>query len=167
MKKILSPRGLFCKLMLLFVCLQIAVSSANARKAPVTETRYEIEGVETGVQGTYLVKVYVWSKKQVATIDEFKYAAVHGVIFRGFNGKGFSSQKPLARPETQAQNADFYDAFFSNGDYMAYAEVINPTADRVKIGKEYKIAAIVSVSKESLRKTLEGAGVIRSLNSGF
>lgn len=152
---------------MLLVCVQFTCITASAKKPLITSTKYDIEGYEVGTQGTYLVKVYVYTKNASASTEEFKYAAVHGVIFRGFSGKGFNTQKSLARPETQAQNSDFYNAFFNNGDYLAYADVVNPTADKVKVGKEYKIAAIVSVSKESLRKTLENAGVIRGLNSGF
>ena len=151
-------------LLLVFLFFSFAILGAKSR---ITDTRYDIEGVETGQQGTYLVKVYVYSKKSSVTTEEFKFAAVHGVIFRGFSRKGFGAQKPIAKPETQTQHADFFNAFFNNGGYVAYAKVVNPVADRVKVGKEYKIAAIVSVSKDELRKTLEGAGVIRSLNSGF
>lgn len=154
------------KVMLLLILLSFSLTTLNA-KSRITDTRYDIEGVETGQQGTYLVKVYVYSKKSSVTTEEFKYAAVHGVIFRGFTGKGFGVQRPIANIEVQTQHADYFNAFFKNGDYAAYAQVVNPVADRVKIGKEYKISATVSVSKDALRKTLEGAGIIRSLNSGF
>ncbi len=153
-----------CLTLLILLSFSFATLGAKTR---ITDTRYDIEGVETGQQGTYLVKVYVYTKKSSATTEEFKYAAVHGVIFRGFSGKGFGAQKPLAKPEVQTQHADFFNAFFNNGDYATYAQVVNPVADRVKIGKEYKIAATVSVSKDALRKTLEGAGIIRNLNTGF
>jgi GTP-sensing pleiotropic transcriptional regulator CodY len=39
--------------------------------------------------------------------------------------------------------------------------------DRMKVGKRYKIGVIVSVNVSELRKDLEAAGIIRSLNSGF
>ena len=39
--------------------------------------------------------------------------------------------------------------------------------DRVKVGKEYKIGVLVSVSKDALRKDLEAAGIIKGLSSGF
>lgn len=152
--------------LMLFVGLLLCLN-VDAKKKPVTSTKYDIEGVETGVQGTYLVKVFIYTQESSATVEELKYAAVHGVIFRGFSGKGFAGQKAMAGLETQAQHADFYNSFFDNGNYMAYAEIINPAAGRIKVGKEYKISAVVSVSKEELRKALEKAGVIRSLNSGF
>ena len=36
-----------------------------------------------------------------------------------------------------------------------------------KVGKQYKVGVVVTVSKDQLRKYLEDAGVIRSLTSGF
>lgn len=158
--------NILSKVILLLICLFFSSTTIKA-KSHITETKYDIEGIETGRQGTYLVKVYVYSGKKSISIEEFKYAAVHGVIFRGFSGKSFVSQKPLVKSEAQIRNADYFNDFFNNGDYATYAEVINPATDRVKIGKEYKIAAIVLVSKDNLRKALENANVIRSLNSDF
>ena len=156
------------KAIMLLLALVLSTSYSFAKKMQVTETRYDIEGVETGIQGTFLVKVYVYTSKPEATTEQIKYAAVHGVLFRGFSGKGFASQKALARPEIETQKADFFSAFWGNGDYLAYASIANAVADRVKVSsKEYKIGVIVSVSKDSLRKSLEDAGIIKGLNSGF
>lgn len=155
------------KLLFLFF-MMLSILSLQAKKVDITQTRYDIEGVNTGTQGNFLVKVYVYTNKGEATTEQLKYAAVHGVLFRGFSGKGFANQKALARPEIEKQKTDFFNAFWGNGDYLQFASVINAVVDRVKISsKEYKIGAIVSVSKESLRKTLESAGIIRGLNSGF
>lgn len=156
------------KKLLIFLFLMLSILSLQAKKVDITQTRYDIEGVNTGTQGNFLVKVYIYTNKEEATTEQLKYAAVHGVLFRGFSGKGFANQKALARPETEKQKTDFFNAFWGNGDYLQFASVINAVADRVKISsKEYKIGAIVSVSKDSLRKTLESAGIIRGLNSGF
>ena len=38
---------------------------------------------------------------------------------------------------------------------------INP-ADCMKVGKEYKVGVMISVSKDLLRKDLEAAGIIRN-----
>ena len=151
-------------LMLILLCFSFATLNAKSR---ITDTRYDIEGVEIGLQGTYLVKVTVYSKKSSVATEEFIYAAVHGTLFRGFKGKGFGFQKPIAKPETEIEHSDYFNVFFNNGNYINYAKVVNPVADRVKVGKEYKIAAIVSVSKDELRKTLESTGVINGLNTAF
>lgn len=156
------------KVVMLLLAIVLSTCFTFAKKLKITETRYDIEGVETGVQGTFLVKVYVYTSKPEATTEQIKFAAVHGVLFRGFSGKGFATQKALARPEIEAQKADFFSAFWGNGDYLAYASIVNAVTDRIKVSnKEYKIGAIVSVSKDSLRKSLEDAGIIRGLNSGF
>ena len=167
-KLLFSQQHWMVKVFMLFLTIVLSTSYTFAKKVKVTETRYDIEGVETGTQGTFMVKVYVYTSKPEATIEQIKYAAVHGVLFRGFSGKGFASQKALARPEIETQKEDFFSSFWGNGDYLAYANIVNAVADRVKVSKkEYKIGATVSVSKDSLRKVLEDAGIIRGLNSGF
>lgn len=155
-----------CRSVVLLALLVLSDLSLCA-KSDITETRYDIEGVETGTTGTYLVKVYVYSKKPVVTAEEFKYAAVHGVIFKGFETKRFTAQKPMVDAGAQSANGEYFKCFFNDGEYADYARVINPVAGRVKIGKEYKVAATVSVLKDALRKTLEKQGIVRSLNSGF
>ena len=45
-----------------------------------------------------------------------------------------------------------------------YALIIVP---ELLIGKEYKIGVVVSVNVSALRKDLEDAGMIKSLNAGF
>ena len=163
-----SQQHLFVKVVMLFLTMVLSTSFVFAKKVKITETRYDIEGVETGAQGTFMVKVYVYTSKPEVTTEQIKYAAVHGVLFCGFSGKGFATQKALARPEIETQKADFFSAFWGHGDYLAYASIVNAVADRVKVSnKEYKIGAIVSVSKDSLRKSLEDAGIIKGLNFGF
>ena len=83
--------SLVSKAMMLLVFLTFSFATLAA-KSHITDTRYDIEGVETGLQGTYLVKVYVYTKKSSVTTEEFKFAAVHGVIFRGFERKGFGAK---------------------------------------------------------------------------
>jgi hypothetical protein len=37
----------------------------------------------------------------------------------------------------------------------------------IKVGKEYKVGMVVSVSKDQLRRDLEAAGIIKGLATGF
>jgi hypothetical protein len=136
--------------------------------------RYEIEAVQTGVQGTYLVKIWSYSKKPDIAIEQAKKNAVHGIIFRGFAGiPGVTGQKPLAsNVNLEEEKADFFKPFFSDrGKYMKFVSVTNDGAvaaeDRLKVGKEYKIGVIVSVDVMGLRKDLEDAGIIKKLGAGF
>ncbi len=154
----------------------ISFGQAKQKANKDTEAwRYEIEGAGgVGSEGTYLIKVWSYSKKPKIAIEQAKKNAIHGVIFKGFAGaKGDPSQKPLAsNPSIEDEKADFFNDFFADGGkYMKYVGVVGNgdinAGDVIKIGKEYKIGVIVSVQKDYLRKDLEAAGVIKGLSSGF
>lgn len=158
-------------LTLLMICaLNVhASSSKNKADADTKQWRYEIECEGNGSQGTYLVKVWSYSKKQATAANQAVKNAVHGVIFKGVaGGGGCASQKPLASsPGVQYDYADFFDRFFAEGgEYAKYASVVG-VPEYIKIGKEYKAGVVVSVAKDQLRKDLESAGIIKSLSSGF
>ena len=136
--------------------------------------RYELEAVSTATQGSYLVKVWSYSNKPAVAMEQSKKNAVHGIIFKGFSGKqGVPGQKPLtSNPNLEIEKSDFFSTFFSDGGkYMKYVTLSGDGSvaaeDRMKIGKEYKVGVIVTVNVSTLRKDLEDAGIIRSLNSGF
>ncbi len=159
----------------LFVGITSTFSQAKKKaKRDMEDYRYEIECVGIGVQGTYLVKVWTYSKKPKIAIAQAKKNAVHGIIFKGFvgGGQGCTSQKPLAGPDVEEKNSEFFDKFFADGgDYNKYVAVSNDGAidagDRLKVGKEYKIGVVVSVMKDQLRSDLEKAGIIKAMDSGF
>jgi len=157
------------KVLFLGAMLCLITFSINAKKPE--NLRYDIECAGNGIQGTYLVKVWVYGKSNKISSEEIKKYAVHGIIFKGYagNNSGCVSQKPLAQsPALEHEKADFFNAFFNNDKaYAKYVTEVDGSAERVKVGKEYKIGAIVSVSKDLLRKDLEAAGVIRGLSDGF
>jgi hypothetical protein len=163
-------------LVLMLFCFSI-LGHAQAKKKADKDTeafRYELEAMQTGVQGTFLIKVWSFSKKPDVAIEQAKKNAVHGIIFKGFAGKqGIPGQQPLAsNVNLEQEKADYFDPFFSNGGkYMKFVSITNNGAvaaeDRMKIGKEYKIGVIVSVNVSMLRKDLEDAGIIKKLGAGF
>lgn len=174
--KILTKQGLL--LIVMVVGLSFAANSQARRKAEkdTKQWRYEIECMGTGVQGTYLVKVWSYSKKPKVAIEQAKKNAVHGIVFKGFAGgaKGCSTQKPLARDANLEQEKEgfFNDFFADGGKYMKFVSLSGDGAvgagDRLKVSKkEYKVGVIVSVRKDALRKDLEAAGIIKGLASGF
>ena len=152
-------------------------ANAQAKKKADKDTknwRYEIEAIQQGVAGTYLIKVWSYSKKPDVAIDQAKKNAVHGIIFRGYAGTDrVPGQSPLTNnPNIEEEKADFFDAFFADGGkYMKFVSVTNDGAvaaeDRMKVGKEYKVGVLISVRKEELRKDLENAGIIKGLSAGF
>lgn len=158
MKKLLLFTAAFC----------IAVLPVMAKQPEAL--RYDIECAGNGAQGTYLVKVWVYSKNHQLTSDMLKKYAVHGVIFKGYagNDKGCVSQKAMANPAIEQGHADFFAAFFNTDKaYARYATEIDGSVERIKIGKEYKYGSVISVAKDALRKDLEAAGIIRGLSGGF
>lgn len=163
-------------ILLMVVGPSLAIKAQSGKKADQdTEAwRYEIEAVNTAVQGSYLIKVWSYSKKPVVAAEQSKKNAVHGIIFKGFAGKqGVPGQKPLAsNPNLENEKADFFKAFFSDGGkYMKFVTLSGDGSvaaeDRIKIGSEYKVGVIVTVNVAGLRKDLEEAGVVKSLGSGF
>ena len=166
----------------LLMCFPSSANAQSRRRArkkadiATAQWRYEIEGVGTGREGTYLLKVWSYSKRPDVAIEQAKKNAVHGVIFKGYVGtkQGVSTQKPLVKSLTAAkEHEQFFKDFFANGG--AYLKFVSTTADgavaagdRMKIGRnEYKVGVVVSVRKDELRKELETQGIIKGLSSMF
>ena len=173
MKKVIKTGSLILALVLGLVTVASAQARSKAEKA-TREWRYEVEAAGVGTQGTYLIKVWSYSKNPKVAIEQAKKNAVHGVIFKGFGGKpGVPGQKALASsPSIEQDKKEFFDDFFADGGkYMKYVAESSDGSiaaeDRLKAGKEYKIGIVVSVMVDALRKDLEAAGVVKGLSSGF
>jgi len=173
MKNFVKKAGL---MFILLAGFTLAASAQARRKADkdTEQWRYEIDAVQTGTQGTYLIKVWSYSKKPNVAIEQAKKNAVHGIIFKGFTGTAsVPGQKPLTNNvNLEVEKADFFKPFFDDGGkYMKFVSMSADGAvaaeDRMKVGKEYKVGVIVSVNVSALRKDLEDAGVIKALNAGF
>ena len=166
-----TSRKLIGLLSLFFILFSSFSKSYNQ---DFTSWKYELEGIQQGADGTYLLKVWVYSRTPEIDYDLAKKMAIHGVIFKGYSGrKGLSGQPPLTKNlSLEEEKKSFFRVFFSNnGRYNEFvnlsAEQIGP-GDRLKLGKrEYKIGLVASVKKDALRKYLENSGVIRRLSDGF
>ena len=154
-------------------------SCGSAQKTADKDTKawnYEIECEGTGVQGSYIVKVWSYSEEPEVAIEQAKKNAVHGIIFKGYTSvnSGCTSQKPLASNlSIEDNNKDFFKSFFADGGmYMKFISLSTDgnvdSGDVLKMGKKkYKIGVVVSVQKDELRKYLESKGIIKGLSSGF
>ncbi len=170
MKMFLTTGTLICALL---VSVSFPTSAQKKADKETKGFRYEIEAMKTGVQGTYLIKVWSYSKDPMMPMDLAKKNAVHGIIFKGFPAKdGVPGQLALAAdPNIEKEKAEFFDKFFSvGGEYLKYVnlttDIIAPE-DRIRMGKEFKIGVVVSVDVASLRRALEDAGIIKKLDDGF
>lgn len=170
MKTILRKTNL---LLLLIVGFSLSVNAQAGKKADkqTVQWRYEVECVSTGAAGSYLVKVWSYSKKADVALDQAKKNAVHAIVFQGFTGAGAGcTQKPLTNnPALEQEKEVFFKEFFADGG--KYMKFVSSSGDGnkevVKVGKEYKVGVVVSVQKDLLRKDLEAAGIIKGLSSGF
>lgn len=166
MKKFLS---IMCALALCCVSVSAAVGKRKANK-DTDQFRYEIECAGNAVQGSYLVKVWSYSKKADVAENQCRKNAVHGVIFKGYGGEnGCVAQRPLcSTPGAEVEYATYFKSFFAEGgEFQRYASIVEGTTEITKVGREYKVGVIVSVRKDDLRRVLESAGIVRSLNAGF
>lgn len=156
-----------------FTQFSFAQARMKADKA-TEEWRYEIDVVQTGTQGTYLIKVWSYSKKPIVAIEQSKKNAVHGIVFKGFTGTSrIPGQKALATDgNAEEEMGAYFKPFFEDGGkYMKYVSLTSDGAvaaeDIMKVGKEYKVGVVVSVNVSALRKELETVGVIKALGAGF
>ena len=163
-------RKILLSLLVVAMCAPVFAGAKQKANKDTNQFRYEIECAGNAIQGTYLVKVWSYSKKAAVAENQCRKNAVHGVIFKGYGGgQGCVSQRPMANnPGVEAQFKEYFDKFFAEGgEYQKYASIMSGTTESVKVGKEYKVGVVVSVRKDDLRKALEAAGVIKGLNSGF
>ena len=176
MKKVLLKLGrraavvlpLFIMGLFLFLC-SASLHAQNVEQN--IDRRYDIICEGNGVEGTYLVRVWVYANKQNLKPEQIRKYAVHGIIFKGVTGSAkCNGQKPLARSlSVEEENKSYFDEFFEKKNaYLNFATIVEGTFERVKVTKrQFKIGAVVSVSKDQLRKQLETDGIIRGLSSGF
>ena len=150
----------------LVMILLAAVASAQAKK--VSSVKYDIESAGPSKVGTYLVQVWVFSKNGKVSEDMLKYAAVHGVIFRGFTGE--TNERPIASsPLIEQEKKDFFDDFFSEeGAFRTYATIVPGQLRKIKTSTgEFKVGAVLSVQKDRLKQFLVEANIVKGLKSGF
>ena len=90
--------------------------------------------------------------------------------FQGSLGGKCPKTEPLVSdPAVEENNQEYFDKFFENGGtYLSFVALSGDgMEERVKVGKQYKVAIVVSVMYAQLRKELERAGIVKSLNNGF
>ncbi len=176
MKKKLVLNLFTIGLLLFSVSLEAQSKKEKQADAETLAYRYELECYGTGVQGTYSVKVWSYSKKPEIAKEQCKKNAIHGVIFKGIvSGPRCMSQPPLAGDNANLyqEHKDFFNSFFRvGGKYMQFVNITNDgtplPGDMIKVGKkEYKVGIVVSVRKDALRKYLEDEKILRKLTDGF
>lgn len=161
---------------LILTLILVVISCGPPKKLDrdTEEWRYQVEAVNTGKQGSYLIKVWTYAQKVEWAEQQAPKNAVHAVIFKGFPSKDrVKGQKPLVSAQNNmGDNDEFFKDFFKDGgEYSRFVTLVNSGAiapgDVVKVGKEFKVGYTTSVSVGELRKYLEQNEIIKALDSGF
>lgn len=163
-------RKFLLSLLVVALCMPVWAGAKKKADKDTNQFRYEIECAGNAIQGTYLVKVWTYSRRAAVAENQCRKNAVHGVIFKGYGGgQGCVSQRPMANtPGVETQYSEYFNRFFADGgEFQKYASIMPGTTETVKVGKEYKVGVVVSIRKDDLRRALEAAGILKGLNSGF
>ena len=144
--------------------------NAQNTSTDFSSMNYEVQFIKTGVDGTILFKIFSYGKDEDQAVQNAKSDALKAVMFKGIPGSDLVNPmvRDLSALETQK---DFFQTFFKTEQYLQYVSISGDGTidgeDRLKVGRKYKIGVVVSVQKANLRKLLETAGIIKSLNAGF
>ena len=166
----------FITLTLCLIVSSVMVFAQRKAKAKAEEdmNQYNYEIVQTSVAaatGHVNLIVFTYSTKPNVAEDMTKKCAVHACIFKGLPecaNKPGSGRKPLLMDaQKEAEFADFFKKFFSEGEFMRFVTISSSTPKITTVKKEYKVGKSVIVNYALLRKYLEDSGVIRSLTTGF
>lgn len=131
-------------------------------KSGTNNYEYDIVGVAIAKEGYYLVEVSAMvDKKKEANLEVAKKCAIHGCLFKGFAVERISQKPIMPSPASEQEHQDYFDKLI-NEQFDTYTNCTHPI-QIIKVGKRYRVKAIIVVAKESLRKDLEKAGIIRKL----
>lgn len=128
---------------------------------------------EIGKPGTVVVTAWSYNKTPKIEDDVVFENAIKCLLFEGIEADESRRMKgrPALAPGAYEYNADYFDAFFSNKEYLPFCimgmEGYVEQGNLIKTGNGYKIGKVVVVEYDQLRKKLVFDGIIRGLDSGF
>ena len=149
----------------LWLILLLALTSTLSYAQDNASLNYEIVCAGNATAGYYLVKITaITNKKKNVNMELVKKCAVHGVLYKGFTGdRGCTSQKALLDNSIHIEEHSKVLNSFVYDRYSDFAISLDNSLKVVKLGKNFRVSAIITVDKDKLRKELEKAGVIRKL----
>lgn len=127
-----------------------------------------------GADGTYMIKVWSYSRHPDTAKEWSKKNGVHAILFKGYMANGLNpSQRPLLPILKEKEHPEFFESFFQEGgDFLRFVSLANQgsvgVGDMIQTGKkEWKVGVIVSVDKTNLLKYMEQNKIIQSLGGMF
>ncbi len=164
------------RLALLLMLMAFALPNSFGKKVEEKMVpQYQIEGAGMTSQNAQqvLIKILAKDKNKVSDADLEK-AAVHGVLFRDYDdttnsgyGSVASHKAIMGSPTAEVEYVDFFKNFFDNNDYRNYVQIVGDSRRVVKVGKEWKVSAVVKVNSAALKKMLKQQGMVKDLGGGW
>ena len=146
----------------LSLVLVFLLSTVSYAKTNISSLDYEIAGVAIAIEGNYLVEVSAMvDKKKDATIEIAKQCAIHGCLFKGFVVDRIFQKPIMSLPSIEKEHQVFFEKLIRE-QYQNYTNSTYPI-QIVKVGKRYRVKAIILVAKDALTKTMEKEGIISKL----
>ncbi len=139
------------------------------KKLWASDVSYECTVVGIGTDGTKLLKVWGYEKKEAEAKIEAKKNAVAACLFKGAVGTREQIVKAIVPdPSIADAHQAYFDKFFeTGGQYLQYVALSTDASgkDIVKMDKGYKVGVIVSVMYDKLREEMERQGVVKKLSN--
>ena len=139
------------------------------KKLWASDMSYEVAVVGIGTDGTKLLKVWGYEKKEAEAKIEAKKNAVAACLFKGAVGTRSEIVKPIVPDQGVADaNQVYFDKFFeTGGQYLQYVAMTNDATgkDIIKMDKGYKVGIVVSVMYDKLREEMERQGIVKKLSN--
>lgn len=147
---------------LLFLCFFLVLAVGGLAKPKTAMYEYDICGVAVAKDGYYLVEVSVMvDKRKDATLATVQKCAIHGCLFKGFVMDRIAQKPIMPSPQSEQEHHEFFTHLLTE-QYEQYTSS-SQTVQVTVVGKRFRVKAIVAVAKDSLRRDLEKAGIIRKL----
>ncbi len=130
---------------------------------------YEVSCDQVGVQGAQILQVFSVGRRAEDAIRESRRNAVRAMVFRGVTSSA-CNVPPMIRPADFTRRADrFFDRFFAEGgQYLSYVEYAGDEVEsRTQVGRQVKIGTTAIIQVGRLRRDLESAGILTSMNDLF
>ncbi len=161
---------LIVTLLLIGFQASFAQKGRDARKLWRSFNNFEVQAEGVGVEGTKLIKVWAYAKKEQDAIVKAKKQAVAACIFKGVTGGGIVIKPIVDKTDIADKYEDYFDDFFkTGGKYLQFITVTTDATgkDKAKVGRGYKIGLTVSVMYDALRKELENEGIVEKLGQAI
>lgn len=146
---------------LLVIIFTIGISGFCYAKTNDFSCEYNIVGESVAREGSYIVNVSVIvKKKNEATSETVKQYALLGCLYKGFIVDRIS-QKPMITNSLETKEQMHIQNLILN-QYGTFTDLIS-SLQIIKVGKKYRVSAVILVAKDALRQNLEKEGIIRKL----